>query len=313
MKKNSKIYVAGHTGFIGSAVVCELEKQGYENLVLKTRKQLDLTRQETTDRFFKKERPEYVFLFAARVGGIFANKTYPADFIYENVAIQSNVINAAHKYGVKKLLFPASACMYPKYCRQPIRESSLLTGFVEPTNEAFAVAKICGAKMCEAFNRQNKTHFICVVPATAYGENDHFDKNGHVVAGLIERFHNATNGRRTHTVNIWGTGKPRREFIYVDDLARACVYLMKNYNGTEIVNIGSGEEVSIKELARRIKKQAGFKGKIIYDETKPDGMPCRLLDSSRLRRLGWKPEVKLDKGLRLAYEWYKRAEKAVIK
>ncbi|MFH1666152.1 MAG: GDP-L-fucose synthase [Elusimicrobiota bacterium] len=297
MKKNSRIYVAGHTGFIGGALIRRLKKLGYNNLIFKTHKELDLTNQAKTEKLFKKSRPEYVFLLAAKVGGIHANNTYPADFIYQNTAIQSNVINAAYKFGVKKLLFPGSACMYPKLCPQPIKEEYLLTGAIEPTNEPFAVAKIAGVKMCQSYNRQYKSDFICVVPATVYGSRDHFDLNGHVMAALIEKFHE-------EEVRIWGTGKPKREFIFIDDTVEALIFLMKNYSGNEIINIGTGAEISIAGLARKINEIVSFKGNVYYDKSKPDGIPRRLLDSTKLLNMGWMPKVDLKEGIKLTCEWY---------
>ncbi len=296
----------------------------YNNLIFKTHKELDLTNQAKTEKLFKDSRPEYVFLLAAKVGGIYANNTYPADFIYQNIAIQSNVIHAAYKYGVKKLLFPGSACMYPKFCLQPMKEEYLLTGAIEPTNEPFAVAKIAGVKMCQAYNRQYKTNFICVVPATVYGPGDHFNLNGHVMAALIEKFHGkevnpvreqnsltgcAVGGIKppvafSNGVKIWGTGKPKREFIFIDDAVEALIFLMKNYSGNEIINIGTRAEISIAGLAREIKEIISFKGNVSYDKNKPDGIPRRLLDSTKLLNMGWIPKVELKKGIKLACEWY---------
>ena len=310
MKKKSRIYVSGHCGFIGSAVVSRLKQSGYRNLILKTHKELDLIDQKHTERLFKEEKPEYVFLFAARTGGILANSAYPAQFIYDNLAIQANVIHAAYKFGVKKLLFPGSSCMYPKFCRQPIKPGYLLTASIEPTNEPFALAKISGIKLCQAHNRQYKTDFICVVPATVYGPADHFDVNGHVVSGLMEKFHNASGRRgRKGEVRIWGTGKPKREFIFIDDVADALIFLMHKYSGSEIVNIGTGEEFSIRRLAEKIKDVASFKGRIVYEKDKPDGIPRRLLDSSLIFRLGWRPKVSLNEGLKDTYQWYKKNKK----
>ncbi|MCX5704279.1 MAG: GDP-L-fucose synthase [Candidatus Omnitrophica bacterium] len=297
MKKNSRIYVAGHTGFVAGALTRKLKNLGYNKLILKTHKELDLTNQAKTEKLFKDYRPEYVFLLAAKVGGIYANDAYPADFIYQNISIQANVIHAAYKYGVKKLLFPASACMYPKYCLQPMKEEYLLTGSMEPTNEAFAVAKIAGVKMCQSYNKQYKTNFICVVPATIYGPGDHFDANGHVMAALIKKF-------CSKEVKIWGTGKPRREFIFIDDAVDILIFLMKNYSGNEIINIGTGTEISIKKLAQKIKRIASFKGKIVYEKDKPDGMPRRLLDTTKLLNMRRRPKTDLEKGIKLTYDWY---------
>jgi len=299
MNKNSRIYVAGHTGFVGSALTCKLKDIGFKNLILRTHNQMDLVDQDKVDKLFKELRPEYVFLLAGKSGGIYANNAYPADFIYQNIAIQANVIHAAYKYGAKKLLFPGSACMYPKYCLLPMKEEYLLTGLIEPTNEPFAVAKIAGIKMCQSYNRQYKTNFISVVPATIYGPGDHFDANGHVMAALIEKF----CGKKE--VKIWGTGKPKREFIFIDDVADALIFLMQNYNESEIINIGTGIEISIKSLAQRIKGVAKFQGKVTFETAKPDGMPRRLLDSTKLLNMGWRPKIDLEKGIKLACAWYK--------
>ena len=299
MKKNSRIYVAGHSGFVGSALTLKLESLGFKNLILSTHQEIDLTRQDKVNKLFSKARPEYVFLLAAAAGGIHANRTYPADFIYENIAIQANVIHAAYQYGVKKLLFPGSACMYPKYCRMPIKEEYLLTGSIEPTNEPFAVAKLAGAKLCESYNRQYKTNFITVVPATIYGPGDHFDVNGHVLAALIKKF----SGNKE--VKIWGTGKPKREFIFIDDLIGALIFLMQNYSGSQIINIGTGTEISIKNLAQKIKDLTKFKGKVVFETDKPDGASRRLLDSTKLSNMRWRPRIDLEKGIKLTCAWYK--------
>jgi len=302
MKKNSRIYIAGHTGFLGSALVRCLRKQGYNNLILKTHRELDLTARLRVEKFFQQEKPEYVFLMAARVGGIWANNTYPAEFIYQNLAIQNNVIDSAYKAGVKKLLFPGSACMYPKFCPQPMKPDYLLTGVIEPTNEPFAVAKIAGIKMCQAYNRQYKTNFISAVPATVYGPGDHFDKNGHVAAGLLERFYNAAKNNDKEVV-IWGSGKPKREFIFIDDAADAFIFLMKNYSSSELINIGGSIELSVKALANKIKVITGFKGKIVCDTSKPDGILRRSLDSAPLIALGWQAKTSLDDGLKATCVW----------
>ncbi len=306
MNKNSLIYVAGHTGLIGSAIVRKLLKAGYKNLILKSHRELDLTNQKKTEAFFRKNKPEYLFLAAAKVGGIFANDTYPADFIYQNIMIQTNIIDTSYKYGVRKLLNLGSACIYPKYCKQPIKEESLLTGSIEPTNEPYAVAKIAGIKLCQSYNRQFGTNFISVIPANVYGINDYFDKGGHVVAGLIKKFYEAKI-KGYDSVTVWGTGKPRREFLYVDDLADACIFLMKKYSGNEAINVGRGRDTSIADLARILKKIAEFKGKIIFDTSKPDGMPQRLLDSGKITALGWRAKTDIEKGLRITYEWYKKS------
>ena len=304
MKKTSRIYIAGHTGFIGKALTRRLKGLGYKNLILKTHKELDLTQQGRVDRLFSKTRPEYVFLLAAKVGGIYANNTYPAEFIYQNLAIQTNVIHASYKYGAKKLIFPGSACMYPKHCPQPMEERHLLTGLIEPTNEPFAIAKIAGIKMCQAYNRQYNTNFISVVPATVFGPGDHFNKNGHVVAGLIERFHDAKRSGKKQ-VTIWGTGKPKREFIFIDDVVEALIFIMKNCKGSQIINIGTGVEVSVKDVAEMIKKAGSFKGDIVFDKARPDGIPRRLLDSKKLSGMHWRPGISLKEAVSLTYNWYK--------
>lgn len=297
MKKNSRIYVAGHTGFVGSALTLKLKELGFKNLILKNHKEIDLIDQDKVDKLFRSARPEYVFLLAAKVGGIQANNAYPADFIYQNIAIQANVIQTAYKYKAKKLLFPGSACMFPKYCPQPMKEDYLLTGPLEPTNEPFAVAKIAGVRMCQAYNRQYKTNFISVVPATIYGPGDHFDANGHVMAALIKKFY----GKE---VKVWGSGKPKREFIFIDDVINALIFLIQNYNGSEIINIGTGIEISIKNLTQKIKEITLFKGKVVFVRSKPDGMSRRLLDSRKLLDMGWKPKIGLEKGIQLTREWY---------
>lgn len=304
MKKKSSIYVAGHKGLVGSAIVKKLKLQGYKNIITRTHKELDLVDKKKVESFFAKEKPEFVFLAAAKVGGIYANNTYPAEFIYQNLMIQTNVIDLSYKYGVKKLLFLASSCIYPKTCKQPIKEEYLFTGPIELTNEAFAVAKLAGIKMCQAYNRQYGTNFISVIAANVYGVNDRFDENAHVISSLIKNFHEA-KVKGQQAVTIWGSGRPKRDFLYVDDLADACLFLIKNYNSSEIINVGTGIETSIKELAGLVRQITGFKGKVIYDTTKPDGNPRRFLDSSKINVLGWGPNVVLNKGLRLTYDWYK--------
>lgn len=295
MEKNSLIYVVCHQGFLSLAIVRKLKEKGYKNLLLKN---LDLFSQKAVENFFNKWRPEYLFFPPIKSGGILANRTLPADFIYQNMASQINLIHSAFKYKVKKLLFLGSPCSYPKICAQPIKEEYLLTGAIESTNEFYAVSKISGVKMCQAYNKQYNTNFISVIPTNTYGPNDDFDEGGHVIAGLIKKFH------REKIVKIWGTGKPKREFLYVDDIADACIFLMNRYNDRGVINIGGGTEVSIKELAELLKKITGFKGKIIYQTEKPDGMPRRLLDSNKIFALGWRPKISLEEGLRLTYEWY---------
>jgi len=303
MNKKSKIYVAGHKGMIGSAICRALEKRGYINVISKTHKALDLTRQDKVERFFAKERPDYVFLAAARVGGIHANNAYPAEFIYQNTMIQSNIIHSSYLHHVKKLFFLASSCVFPKKTGQPMREDSLMTGLMEPTNEPYGLAKLNGINMCQSYRRQFDCNFISAIPANTYGINDHFDENGHVLAALIGKFHAAKmNG--DSEVPLWGTGKPKREFLYADDLADACLFLMRRYNAPEPINIGIGRETSIKQLAQLIAKVVGFKGKLAFDTSKPDGNPRRLVDSSRIRELGWKPKTTLEDGLVKTYRWY---------
>ena len=310
MNKNSKIYVAGHRGLVGSAIVRILKKKGYGNLILRAHKELDLLNQKAVENFFRKEGPEYVFLAAAKVGGIMANKTYPADFIQNNLTIQNNVIENAHRYGVKKLLFLGSSCIYPKMAPQPIREEYLLTGPLEPTNIAYAAAKIAGIIMCQSYNKQYGTNFISVMPTNLYGPNDNFDlENSHVLPAMIRKFHEAKISGSPNVV-LWGTGSPKREFLHVDDLADACLFLMKNYDDSEIVNIGTGTDISINPVAEKIKKVVGYKGKIVWDKTKPDGTPRKLLNVSRIRKLGWKHKIGLDAGLKKTYEWYENNQKS---
>lgn len=304
MKKDLKIYVAGHTGLIGSAIVRKLRSLSYSRILAKTHSELDLTDRNKTERFFAKEKPEYVILAAARVGGIYANNTYPAEFIYQNLMIQTNVIDLSWKYKVKKLLFLVSSCVYPKICAQPMKEEYLMTGFLEPTNEPYAMAKLAGIKMCQAYGRQYGVNAISAIPANIYGINDHFDENGHVLAALIAKFHIAmVKGEKS--VIVWGTGKPIREFFYVDDLADACVFLMKKKHVDDVINIGSGGKTSIADLAQLVKATVGYKGKIIFDTSKPDGNPKRQLDSSKITSLGWKAKTPLEKGLQITYDWYK--------
>ena len=305
MNKDSKIYVAGHRGLVGSAIMRKLQQEGYTNIITRTHKELDLTSQAQTQEFFKKEKPEYVFLAAAKVGGIHANNTYPADFAYINIMIESNVIKASYDYGVKKLLFLGSSCIYPKLCPQPIKEEYLLTGLLEKTNEAYAIAKIAGLKMCQYFNRQYGTNYISVMPTNLYGPNDNFDlETSHVLPALIRKFHEAKINNKPY-VEVWGTGTPRREFLHVDDLADATVYLMNNYDENEPLNIGTGKDITIKELAELIKEIVGYEGEIKFDTTKPDGTPRKLLDVSRLHATGWKHKIELREGIQSTYEWFK--------
>ena len=304
MDKDSKIYVAGHRGMVGSAIVRRLTKDGYTNLILRTRQELDLLDQQAVQQFFEQERPEYVFLAAAKVGGILANNTYRAQFIYENLQIQNNIIHSAYRYGVKKLLFLGSSCIYPKMAPQPIKEEYLLTGPLEPTNEPYAIAKIAGIKMCEAYNAQYGTNFISTMPTNLYGPHDNFDlQTSHVLPALIRKFHEAKVNHRTY-VEIWGTGTPRREFLHVDDLADACVFLMQHYNDSQFLNVGVGEDISIKELALLIQDIVGYQGELRFDTSKPDGTPRKLLDVSRLHALGWKARIPLREGIRQTYQWF---------
>jgi GDP-L-fucose synthase len=304
MNKTSRIYVAGHRGLVGAALCRRLEAEGHRNLVVRTSKELDLTRQSDADAFFAKEKPEYVFLAAAKVGGILANDTYRADFIYRNIMIEADVIHASWQFGVKKLLFLGSSCIYPKFCPQPMKEEYLLTGELEPTNEPYAVAKIAGIKMCQAYDEQYQTNFISVMPTNLYGPFDNFNlETSHVLPAIIRKFHEAKMENHPF-VTIWGTGTPRREFLYIDDLADACVFLMENYDGSDILNIGVGEDISITDLSMLVKEITGYKGDIAYDGSKPDGTPRKLLDVSRLHSLGWKAKTGLRDGIIKTYEWY---------
>lgn len=304
MNKNSKIYVAGHRGLVGSAIVRNLQEKGFNNIICRTHKELDLTNQNEVRKFFEEERPEYVFLAAAKVGGIHANNTYPADFIYENLMIQNNVIKAAHDFEVKKLLFLGSTCIYPKMAPQPIKEDYLLTGSLEETNEAYAVAKIAGLEMCKFFKRQYGDNFISCMPTNLYGPNDNFDlKNSHVLPALIRKFHEA-KVNNSEVVEVWGTGNPLREFLYVDDMADACVFLMENYDGEQHVNIGTGVEVSIRELAETVKEVVGFEGELVFNTDMPDGTPRKLTTVDKLNGLGWKHNIELREGIKLAYNWF---------
>jgi len=327
--------VAGHKGLVGSALLRKLKSEGYDNLLTRSHKDLDLMRQVDVEVFFDSEKPEYVFLAAAKVGGIWANDTYPAEFIYSNMMVQSNVIHAAYKSSVKKLLFLGSSCIYPRACPQPMKEEYLLSGKLEPTNEPYAIAKIAGIKMCQAYNRQYGTNFVSVMPTNLYGPGDNFDlETSHVLAALIRKFHEAklrmakppeVGGSRlvadsdasseallersapqassSPTVTVWGTGKPRREFLHVDDLADACLFVMKNYDQSDIINIGTGRDISIRELAGMIKEIVEFEGGMTFDPTKPDGMPKKRLDVSKMTNLGWKPKISLRDGIRRTYDW----------
>jgi len=304
MDKAAKIYVAGHRGMVGSAIVRALEEKGYTSIVGRTSKELNLMRQEEVEIFFEEERPDYVFLAAAKVGGIHANNIYPAEFIYNNLMIEANIIHSAYKYNVKKLLFLGSSCIYPKMAPQPIKEEYLLSGVLEPTNEAYAIAKITGIELCKFYNTQYGCDFISAMPTNLYGINDNFDlETSHVLPALIRKFHEAKINRDEEVI-LWGTGKPRREFLYADDLADACVYLMDHYSDTMHVNIGTGEDIEIIELAKQIKEIIGFEGKITNDFSKPDGTPRKLLDVTRLKDLGWSYKIDLREGIEKAYKYY---------
>jgi GDP-L-fucose synthase len=304
MKVGDRIFIAGHRGLVGSALVRRLEAEGFERLLLRSRTELDLRDTAAVERFFAAERPQYVFLAAAKVGGIVANDTYPADFIRDNLAIQLNVIDAAHQYGVEKLLFLGSSCVYPKHAPQPMKEEHFLTGVLEPTNEAYAVAKIAGIKMCEAYRRQYGSRFISVMPTNLYGPHDNFDlETSHVLPALIRRFHEAKE-TRAEAVTLWGTGTPRREFLHVDDLADACVFLMRTYDEAALVNIGWGRDIAIRELAELVARTVGFEGRLDWDMSRPDGTPRKLLDTTRMTALGWTPRIDLEDGVRRTYGWY---------
>ena len=302
MEKNVRIYVAGYYGMVGSAIVRNLQKEGYSHILGHSSEELNLLRQQDVEDFFRIARPEYVFVAAARVGGIYANNTYPADFIYNNLQIQNNLIHSAYVYHVKKLLFLGSSCIYPKFAEQPIKEEYLLSSKLEPTNEAYAVAKIAGVKMCEFYNKQYHTNFIPVMPTNLYGIGDNYNAmNAHVIPALIRRIHEAKFAHRSEVI-IWGTGKPLREFLFTDDLADACIFLMNTYTSNDLINIGSGIEVSILEIANMIKDVIGFEGQLVFDDTKPDGTPRKLLDTSKLQALGWKANTDLRAGLELTYK-----------
>ncbi|HEY9005583.1 GDP-L-fucose synthase [Ohtaekwangia sp.] len=302
MIKSSKVYVAGHRGMVGSAIVRCLEKNGHSNIVSASSKELDLRQADQVNRFFEREQPEYVFLAAAKVGGILANNTYPVEFLYDNLMIQNNVIHAAYQNGVKKLLFLGSSCIYPKFAGQPIREDSLLTGELEPTNEAYAIAKIAGIKLCQAYHKQYGAHFISAMPTNMYGYGDNYHpQNSHVLPALLRRFHEAKVDGKPE-VTIWGSGRPLREFMFSDDLAEACYFLMTNYDLPDLINVGTGEEVSILELATIIGKVTGYTGKIAFDSTKPDGTPRKLMDSSKLHQLGFKHKTSLREGIEKTYQ-----------
>jgi GDP-L-fucose synthase len=302
MEKKSKIYIAGHRGLVGSAIRRKLEKEGFENLLLRSSSEVDLRDQQAVKDFFEKEKPEYVFLAAAKVGGINANNIYPADFIYDNLCIQNNVIHQSYRNGIKKLLFLGSSCIYPKNAPQPIKEEYLLSGYLEPTNDAYAIAKIAGIKLCQSYHKQYGCNFISAMPTNLYGPGDNYDlKNSHVLPALLRKFHEAKMNDEP-TVTVWGTGKPRREFLHADDLASACYFLMENYNDPDIINIGVGKDISIGEMALLIKKITGFEGDIVFDTSMPDGTFQKLLDVNKLNNLGWHAGTGFEEGLRKTYE-----------
>lgn len=302
MEKTAKIFVAGHRGMVGSAILRKLKAKGYSNFALRDSAQLDLRNQLEVDEFFRREMPDYIFLAAARVGGILANNTYRAEFLYDNLMIEANVIHSAYRYGVKKLMFLGSSCIYPKMAPQPLQEDSLLTGLLEPTNEPYAIAKIAGIKLCDAYRDQYGCNFVSVMPTNLYGPNDNYHpQNSHVLPAMLRRFHEAVKNDEA-SVTIWGTGTPRREFLHVDDLADACFYLMEHYNEPGLVNIGVGEDISILELARMVARITGFGGEIRHDLSKPDGTPRKLMDVSKLHAMGWKARIGLEAGVREVYQ-----------
>lgn len=309
MKKEDKIYVAGHNGMVGSSIVRKLKQEGFTNLITRSSKELNLINQADVLTFFEENKPDYVFLAAAKVGGIQANNTYKGDFLYDNLMIQTNVIHAAHLHQVKKLLFLGSSCIYPKFAEQPISEDSLLTGILEPTNEPYAIAKIAGIKLCDAYRDQYGCNFISAMPTNLYGPNDNYDLAGsHVLPAMIRKFHEAKNNGGKEVV-VWGTGKPMREFLYVDDLAEACYFLMENYNEPGAINVGTGSDITIADLAHLVKKIVGFEGEIVFDTTKPDGTPKKQLNVSRINQLGWKAIIELEEGIRKAYASFLDQEK----
>jgi len=307
MKSNSKIYVAGHNGMVGSAIWRSLLSKGYDNLMGASSRDLDLKDQQKVNNFFEITNPEYVVVAAAKVGGIVANSTYPAEFIYNNLQIQNNLIESSRRYGVKKLLFLGSSCIYPKYAPQPIREEHLLTGTLEPTNEWYALAKIAGIKMCQAYRKQYGCNFISAMPCNLYGERDNFDLNtSHVLPALIRKFHEAKVYNKPQVV-CWGTGTPMREFLYVDDLADACVFLLESYDEDQHINVGFGEDITIKQAVETVRDVVGYEGEIVWDTTKPDGTPRKIMDSTRIQNMGWKPKVQLREGLEKTYYWFKNS------
>lgn len=305
MNKTDKIFVSGHKGLVGSALIRELKNQGFINILTVDKSIVDLKNQNDVDKWFCENKPDYVFLAAAKVGGIYANNAYPANFIFDNLVIQTNVIDCSYRHNVKKLMFLGSVCIYPKYAPVPVKEEYLLTGELEPTNESYAIAKIAGIKLCQAYNKQYKSNFISVMPCNLYGINDNFHpENSHVIPGLIRKFSEAKLNKISEII-CWGDGSPRREFLNVDDMVKACVFLIENYDSSDIINIGCGEDYTIKEIVEMIKDVVEYDGKIIWDTSKPNGTPKRILDSSKLFNMGWKPEIKLKDGLKKVYDWYK--------
>ena len=308
MEKNAKIYIAGHRGMVGSAIIRKLNAEGFENIIFRTSSELDLRNQQAVSDFFQKEKPDYVFLAAAKVGGILANNTYRAEFLYDNLMIQSNIIDSAHKAGVTKLMFLGSSCIYPKLAPQPLKEEYLLTGELEPTNEPYAIAKIAGIKMCDAYRAQYGSNFISVMPTNLYGPNDNYDlEKSHVLPALIRKFHEAKKNKEPH-VMMWGTGTPKREFLHVDDLAAACFYLMQTYNEPGLVNIGTGEDIAIKDLALTIKNIVGYEGEIKHDLDKPDGTPRKLMNVDKLSNAGWTASIPLKEGIQMVYDGLKNKD-----
>lgn len=311
LNKNSKIYVAGHRGLVGSAIMQKLQDKGFTHLICRIHSELDLMRQNEVEAFFEMEKPEYVFLAAAKVGGILGNDTYPAEFIYDNLTIQNNIIHGSYTNKVKKLLFLGSSCIYPKFCPQPMKEEHLLSGYLEPTNEPYAIAKIAGIKMCQAYNRQYCTQYISVMPTNLYGPHDNFDlETSHVLPALIRKFYEAKRDEKKEVV-IWGTGTPSRELMHVDDLADACLFLMQNYDESEVINIGTGKDMTIKALAETVAKVIGFNGDLRFDTTKPDGTPLKCLDVTRINSLGWHAGIGIEEGIKETYEWYVRSMPSV--
>lgn len=311
MDKGAKIYIAGHTGLVGRALLRKLKADGYSNIIVRSHEELDLLDQRAVEAFFAAEKPDYVFLAAAKVGGIMANKTAKADFIFENLQIQNNVIHSAWKYNVSKLLFLGSSCVYPRESPQPMKEEYFMDGKPEETNEAYAIAKIAGITMCQSYNEQYNTCFISVLPTNLYGPYDNFDTTtSHVIPALLRRFHEADQNRDS-TVNVWGSGRPRREFMHVDDAADACVFIMENYNENQVLNVGTGNDISIAELVEMIREIVGYNGKVVWDTSKPDGVLQKRLDTTRLESLGWSPSKSLDQGLQETYRWFRTESKAL--